>query len=154
MWTIIYFFFLKQTAHKISGTMRIICTTIPRCERNKTRAVVWDTRRRVATDANIFGCVQFCTSGILSKMRVFPNSRGGTTSKRDWDRQTDRQSLPRDGRLRVCAPARAVRNGCDGGGGFSLLLDSHASYYYYKTKSNLFERGRRSRVNKLAVKTE
>lgn len=90
MWIIIYFFFLKQTAHKISGTMRIICTTIPRCERNKTRAVVWDMRRRVATDANIFRCVQFCTSGILSKMRVFPNSRGGTTSKRDWDRQTDR----------------------------------------------------------------
>lgn len=44
--------------------------------------------------------------------------------------------------------------GCAGGRPPFALLDSHASYYYYKTKSNLFERGRRSRVNKLAVKTE
>lgn len=71
----------------------------------------------MATDANIFGCIQFCTSGILSKIRVFPNSRGETESERvrekerDWDRQTDRQSLPRDGRLRVCASTSAERSG-------------------------------------------
>jgi len=92
-------------------------------------------------------------------MRVFPNSRAGETeSEREKERdrlgQTDRQteSAPRWSSPRMCADESGVE--WLWGRGFSLLLDSHASYYYYKTKSNLFERGRRSRVNKLAVKTE